>query len=305
MEMVRKEVSALRSKIKSYVATIRKQVSALVGELKVRMKSVVEYLKYLIKYIPGKLNELREKLVRKLLDTINMAKKMVADMREQIMSSKLYQQVAEYVKTMNVDIAEMKGKVVESLMMAQQTMEKEIVQMKEQLTVVVQNATLKVRTTVDMTVSEVPNIIRKVEKLVLDFLKDSEEFVKMTMVQVVDSEPVTQLLKIAEQLRDFVLGQVNQLINNPAMVQLRNRVEGLMKQAVYYTRRYIQVVQSEVSKMLSELKDLFDTTYVIILEILRRCESDRDEWTNENYESYHQGNSHNCPSTTRKTPIVV
>ena len=54
MEMVRKEVSALRSKINSYVATIKKQVKALVGELKVRMKSVVEYLKYLIKYIPGK-----------------------------------------------------------------------------------------------------------------------------------------------------------------------------------------------------------------------------------------------------------
>ena len=132
--------------------------------------------------------------MRKLMDTINIAKKMVADMREQIMSSKLYQQVAQYVINMNVDIAEMKGKVVESLMVAQQTMQKEVVQMKEQLTVVVQNATLKVRATVDMMVSEVPNAVRKVEKLVLDFLKDSEEFVKMTMVQVVDSEPVRTIL---------------------------------------------------------------------------------------------------------------
>ena len=132
--------------------------------------------------------------MRKLMDTINIAKKMVADMREQIMSSKLYQQVAQYVINMNVDIAEMKGKVVESLMVAQQTMQKEVVQMKEQLTVIVQNATLKVRATVDMMVSEVPNAVRKVEKLVLDFLKDSEEFVKMTMVQVVDSEPVRTIL---------------------------------------------------------------------------------------------------------------
>jgi ElaB/YqjD/DUF883 family membrane-anchored ribosome-binding protein len=159
---------------------------------------------------------------------------------------------------------------------------KKMEQILEKITVIMAKIRTDIKNNIEMVKKELPALIKKIEKLIKDFFLKSEEFAKRTFVQVVESEQVVQLRKMLEQVRNFIRDQAKQMLNNPSMVQLRNRVDNLVKQTVYYTKQYLQVARTEVARMLSELKDLIQSTTSQLIKIARQQLKTIEMWIREN-----------------------
>merc|ERR1719334_435128 len=286
MEMLRKEIAALRAKVESYMKLLRRDVSALIKQVKEQFEAVRAFIKSLIDTIPAKLNEFKQMLMKKLSEMTAQAKKMMEEILQKIRSSEVYQKVVEYrmkldkfvneliaqikalIEKMKITISlkELKAKVVEFITNAQQVIKKEIEAVQKQIPVIIKTIQEGIKANIETIKKQLPELIKKIEQLIKDFFLKSEEFAKETFVQVVESEQVTQLIKMLEELRNFVRDNLSQILNNPSLVQLRNRVDDMVQQTVYYSGQYLQVVQTEVPRMWSEMKDLLTFTFVTALE---------------------------------------
>merc|ERR1719193_1561584 len=69
-----------------------------------------------------------------------------------------------------------------------------------------------------------------------------------------------------EQLRNFVRDNVNQILKNPSVIQLRERVNTMLEQTAYFTNQLLLLVKTEVPRMWSKVEDLLQFTYVTALE---------------------------------------
>merc|ERR1719334_1934897 len=286
MEMLRKEIAALRAKVESYMKLLRRDVSALIKQVKEQFEAVRAFIKSLIDTLPAKLSELKQMLMKKLSEMTAQAKKMMEEIMQKIRSSEVYQKMVEYrlklekftneliaqikalIEKMKISISvkELKAKVVEFITNAQQVIKKEIEAVQKQIPVIIKTIQEGIKAHIEMIKKQLPELIKKIEQFIKDFFLKSEEFAKETFVQVVESEQVAQLIKMLEELRNFVRDNLSQILNNPSLVQLRNRVDDMVQQTVYYTGQYLQVVQTEVPRMWSEVKDLLTFTFVTALE---------------------------------------
>jgi phage-related protein len=286
MEMVRKEIASLKSKVTAYVRILRQQVSALVKQVKDQFQAVKAFIKSVIESLPAKINELKQMFIKTWNETTAKVKKMINDIIEKILSSDVYKKMVEYkmklqevakeliaqVKTLieklkiDTTLKALQEKVVEFIKNAQRVIKEEIQVVQKQIPAIMEKIQTAIKANIELVKKELPALIKKIEKLIKDFFLKSEEFAKASFVQLVESEQVTQLIKMLEQLRDFVRDNVNEILTNPSVIRLRERVDTIVKQTLYFRNRFLQVLKTEVPAMWSEVKGLLQFAYRTLLE---------------------------------------
>merc|ERR1712179_232199 len=98
IEIVRKEISSITTKIESSIQVIKEKTIILIESVsayvKEQIKLVKDFIKEIIESLPEKFKELKEMLMK----VVEKIQKKFNDLKEKIMKSKIFLQINKYVK---------------------------------------------------------------------------------------------------------------------------------------------------------------------------------------------------------------
>jgi len=297
IEIVRKEISSITTKIESSIQVIKEKTIILIESVsayvKEQIKLVKDFIKEIIESLPEKFKELKEMLMK----VVEKIQKMFNELKEKIMKSKIFLQINKYVKKLTSvvkDIVEQIKSMIEKIMNdptllalkdrlmkllnnVAEVINKNIELMKKEIPLIIKSIVKAIKTEIQTIKENIPVLIKKIEKIIMDIFGKSEEFAKITistLTEVVksikESNEFTEALKSIKEAQLFANENLKNLMNDPSFVSIRGKVSNMIMMTRNSTVEYVDILAEELPKMSAEVKDLVQFTYTASKTVIEK-----------------------------------